>query len=77
MEDYKRNIQFDEYIFEIEAEYRRQCEVKGQPHFNRSLIIRNLYKMYLEANTLAIHETGKHNQDMKEGVTLDPKIIGV
>ena len=75
MEEYKRNIQFDPYIFELEEAYRHQCESNDQLVFNRSQILRNLYRQYLEVNTLAIHETGKHNSDFKEDILFKQEMI--
>ncbi len=68
MEEYKRNIQFNEYIFEIESQFIDQCKLNKQPCFNRSQIIRHLYRQYLEVNTKAIQSTGKTNSDYREGV---------
>lgn len=73
MEEYKRNIQLDDYILAIEEEHKNQLESRGHKHFNRSQIIRHLYRRYLEVNTTALKSTGKANSDYKKGIDFKQK----
>jgi len=43
----------DEYTLEVEKQFRQQCKERNEPVPNRSEIIRNLYRDYIQKRTIA------------------------